>query len=212
MLQFAFYPLKIGIYVSGGFGFSYKAYLRKTLMTNVRTQRTRSAIRAALLGSAKEMPIGSISIAEVCRRAEIDRTTFYRHYKNIDDAVDELIQEQLANFRVLLTSEPHTTENLLRRFMVSIERIKNLYGIREGGYISDNFKSDIIKTAKECKFEAWCKVHPDIDRVRSELLFEAYLVGVLQIALYTDDAVPQDTVIDVILDLTHANYGGGHKL
>lgn len=58
-----------------------------------RTSYTRSAIRNTVLGLLHKKPIERISVTEVCKLAEINRSTFYLHYM---DCLDVLEQEQEA--------------------------------------------------------------------------------------------------------------------
>lgn len=179
------------------------------LMTNIRTQRTRNAIRDALLNCAKDKPIGDLSIAEVCRRAKIDRTTFYRHYKDIDGVVNELLQEQLDQLREFMLGNKKTIKGFIQNFLVSVDRAKELYRTKDGVVVSDSFKTDILTTVKEYGMVKWKEDHPAIEEVESELLFEAFLAGALQIALSENGKADHETVVRAITGLIYANYERG---
>ncbi len=49
-----------------------------------RPERTRQRLRAALLDACVQRPLTEISIADVVRRAELGRATFYLHYDSLD--------------------------------------------------------------------------------------------------------------------------------
>lgn len=61
--------------------------------TDKRTQNTKLAIRTALLDILQEKTFTSISVTEVVKRAKIGRGTFYLHYENTTQVLDELIDE-----------------------------------------------------------------------------------------------------------------------
>ena len=44
-----------------------------------RAQRSRAALRAAVLELAASQPVDDLTVAAICRRAEVTRDTFYRH-------------------------------------------------------------------------------------------------------------------------------------
>ncbi|MGD8402646.1 MAG: TetR/AcrR family transcriptional regulator [Anaerolineales bacterium] len=69
-----------------------------------RVQRTRKALRSALLELIKEKGYDSISVEEITQRANLGRATFYLHYKDKEDLlVDEF--SELANERARALSE-----------------------------------------------------------------------------------------------------------
>jgi AcrR family transcriptional regulator len=69
-----------------------------------RIQRTRQALRQALMDLIKEKGYDSISVEEITQRANLGRATFYLHYKDKEDLlIDEF--SELANERVRTLSE-----------------------------------------------------------------------------------------------------------
>lgn len=66
-------------------------------MTNgkedVRVSKTKAAFRKAFLDLAAENKISEITITNIADKAGINRTTFYLHYKTIDDVYRDIINE-----------------------------------------------------------------------------------------------------------------------
>ena len=52
-----------------------------------RGRRTRAALHAALLRLIEDRPIAQVTVSELCREADIHRTTFYKHYSDVPDFV-----------------------------------------------------------------------------------------------------------------------------
>ena len=59
--------------------------LRRSPPDEPRTARTREALEAGLWELLREHDLAEISVAALCRQAEVHRTTFYGHYRNIFD-------------------------------------------------------------------------------------------------------------------------------
>jgi AcrR family transcriptional regulator len=76
----------------------------KSNKTDRRIQRTRQALRAALLDLTKEKGYDSISIEEITERANVGRATFYLHYKDKEDLLLEQYSE-MADEKVQLFSQ-----------------------------------------------------------------------------------------------------------
>ena len=65
--------------------------------TDRRARYTQEAIRRSLLALMKQKNFRRITVTEVCRAAEINRGTFYLHYVDLDDVLDELLTEMMKN-------------------------------------------------------------------------------------------------------------------
>jgi AcrR family transcriptional regulator len=92
---------------------------------DLRTRRTRKLLQSALLDLLKERDLEAISVTDICDRAMIHRTTFYKHY---EDKFDLLNQGMAQTFRelskglpapeeaVIPTSPNQPPQNLVRLF------------------------------------------------------------------------------------------------
>lgn len=69
---------------------------------DLRVIKTRRNIRNTLFELMSEKELSRITISEVCARAEINRKTFYRHYRTIGDVIAELENEILGEFSAIM--------------------------------------------------------------------------------------------------------------
>ncbi|MBP0984303.1 MAG: TetR/AcrR family transcriptional regulator [Oscillospiraceae bacterium] len=72
--------------------------------TDLRVVKTRQTIRNALISLMSEKELQDITISELSARAQINRKTFYRHYRAISDVVTEFEDELLSDFSDILKS------------------------------------------------------------------------------------------------------------
>lgn len=85
-----------------------------------RITATLQRVRDAYLKEKKKKAISEIKVIDICKLAKINKTTFYRHYRDIYDLADavenQVIQEMISNYRhidTLLTEpEAYITENM----------------------------------------------------------------------------------------------------
>lgn len=68
-----------------------------TRKTDRRTLYTKAAIKDAFLRVKRSKEYNVITVADICREAEISRATFYTHFKNIAEVLDALLDDVLAN-------------------------------------------------------------------------------------------------------------------
>lgn len=71
--------------------------------TDRRTLYTRMVIKDALLALLAEKDYVHITVTDICREADIHRSTFYLHYPNIPEVLDALFADALGSTRSLLT-------------------------------------------------------------------------------------------------------------
>ena len=65
----------------------------KTHKTDRRTRYTRQAIKDILLDELKIKPYSKITVTEICKKAEMNRGTFYLHYYDIDDVLNDILED-----------------------------------------------------------------------------------------------------------------------
>ncbi len=70
--------------------------------SDLRVVKTRRVIRDALFKLMSEKELSKITVSELCVCAEINRKTFYRHYRTIPDVIEELEGEILDEFAEIM--------------------------------------------------------------------------------------------------------------
>ncbi len=67
----------------------------QTRKTDRRTLYTRQVVKDALLELLENNPYGKINVTMLCKQAQITRATFYLHYADLNEVLDEVIAEAL---------------------------------------------------------------------------------------------------------------------
>ena len=67
-----------------------------------RIRITRQMIRTALLNLLREKPLQHITVRELCEKASINRGTFYAHYDDIYDLMEQIEQSMFDEFKAIL--------------------------------------------------------------------------------------------------------------
>lgn len=58
-----------------------------------RSIETEASIRECLLSMLSEKRFADLTVSEICRKASITRATFYQHYDNLSDVLDDVLSE-----------------------------------------------------------------------------------------------------------------------
>jgi len=68
------------------------------MQDNRKTRYTRAALGQALVEALRDKPLARVTVTDLCRRADLSRGTFYLHYDNPADVLDDLEDRLLADF------------------------------------------------------------------------------------------------------------------
>ena len=85
--------------------------------------RSRKLINEALADLLTEKPLDKITVTDVVSRADINRGTFYAHYRDIPDVVDHLIQQTFSAIRDALMDQRPTPANVGLTLLSTIQKI-----------------------------------------------------------------------------------------
>ena len=81
--------------------------------TDARVQRTRMQLGTALLNLITERPVKEVTVQDVLDRSGVGRSTFYLHYRDIDD----LLVSQLELFCEMMSSQLSARKDKSQRVM-----------------------------------------------------------------------------------------------
>ena len=92
-----------------------------------RVRRTKQLLRSALLELLREKSVDQITVTELTEKADVNRGTFYGHYKDIFDMVEQLENEMFQEFSALLQAYPadalkHGLRPILRDVFAFLQR------------------------------------------------------------------------------------------
>ena len=90
-------------------------------MENQRIILTKKLLKDSLLKLLNKKDILSISIKELCELSGINRSSFYRHYDNISDLLDEIVDDIINMIIKTNESASNDPENALSYISDTIE-------------------------------------------------------------------------------------------
>lgn len=82
-------------------------------MAQNRQTATKQHIREALIQLLSEEKFETISVSKLCKRARINRGTFYLHYADKYDMIEKLKEEIISQLRCLFDEYPESPRDLL---------------------------------------------------------------------------------------------------
>lgn len=100
------------------------------MQTDLRTRYTRQVITDAFLQLLRQKPVERITVKEVCALAQINRSTFYRQYKDCFDLMEQLEQRGLELLEELLqATQEQGTAATMTSLLCALRDNDSLLGI-----------------------------------------------------------------------------------
>ena len=96
---------------------------------NRRTTMTKKLLQNSLIEILAKKPIHEITIKEVCDNADINRSTFYRHYNTPHALLDEIYDNMYADIMAITTkyrNESFNSAELLTQILTYCEENRKL--------------------------------------------------------------------------------------
>ena len=131
--------------------------------TDQRTRLTRMLIRKALTALLSEKPLQSISVKELCQLAGINRGTYYSHYTDLYDLLQQIEDEMLADFQTALqpllqcSEEDFSALKITAGIFNCIKDNADLCIVTLGPYGDKDFASRLLAVGRERCLESYRK-------------------------------------------------------
>jgi len=125
-----------------------------------RVRKTRMQLRSGLTQLMREKPIKDITVRELAQLVDINRCTFYLHYRDIYDMVEQVEREVFEEFEALIEAHPPSelgggTRSMLLDLYRFFQENADLCAAFLGGNGDMSFFNKLIGLLKERVFEFW---------------------------------------------------------
>ena len=142
-----------------------------------RVKYTKATIEDTFLNLLEKKDIGSITVTEICEKADINRATFYRYYidiydllKNIQDSFIDEIKASNAMIYLKDYTVYNFTKEILEIFYHNKQLVKILFDTNNSIY----FITEVLEVAYEKASSKWFNSFPEMDE--SEIEYAAVYV------------------------------------
>ena len=131
--------------------------------TDRRVKYTKQVLKQSLLELMTTMPIGKITVTDICERADVNRGTFYSHYQDAYDLLGQIEAELMAEIMASLeVIKQNSMQVIIEDILLSIERNKTLCRVLFAEYGDKAFLTHIIDLAKEKSIGEWRRQLPGV--------------------------------------------------
>lgn len=160
-----------------------------------RTIATRSAIKNAFVELSIESSINDISVSALCKKVGIPRQTFYYHYNNWQQLIEDILDDEVAQYTEILTSDKDAVE-AVRLQVEAMEPRRDFHlKIDQAGYTSLLVRK-MTRCCKDVFMDRWRNSNKDASETEIALNLEFAISGLYHILLNCDNEYNREEVIE----------------
>lgn len=168
---------------------------------DLRVQKTIAAIRAAFDDMIDEMDYTQMTVTELCRRAKINKKTFYRYYPTLDDLLVEVRASYVRSFvdNVRDFAMPEDLDDNIREFWTYSARQRPVYERLTCSGSYDDIRDAMVEEVRSSA-DVEHIAFPNVDGAERDLLL--FYVSTTAVELYkhwiaSGKAMPVDRMIEI---------------
>ncbi len=148
-----------------------------------RVQKTRSALRNALIHLMKTKSIDEITVKQLCLAANIQRSTFYCHYNLPLDILSEIEDEVIAEIKEIMPNPDDCTRRytfiLYEKAFEVFYRHPDLSWLLMGKHTDKKFSRKFAALLYEVLIKEWSSLYKLQNKAIMGYAFEFFAAGTL---------------------------------
>ncbi len=197
-------------YIQGSRLLRKDVMIMKTEKTNRKVKYTKMVLKESFIKLLKEKPISRITITEICEDADINRATFYAHYSDQYDLMQQIEQELIEDINRYLSdysikdSNPESVQKMERIFDYIQENCE-LCSVLLGEKGDKTFLSEVLALVQRQIVTQWT-TNPSLDKEIADYLFSYATNGSVGIILkWLENGMNQSTheMAETIIKMTN---------
>lgn len=166
-----------------------------------RIRRTKKLLRQALTRLMQQKDFKSITVTDVVREADINRGTFYAHYRDVYDLRERIEAEMIADFRGMIAglrpSETASLQPVLSRAVDYLEENREIVTALTQVSGGDGFGKKLIGVLEECRLEGM--PFRSVEDVYVARFLATGMVGMLEKWITESQPIPKNEMITLMM-------------
>lgn len=156
----------------------------ESMKTDARVRYTRRVIKESLLRLLEDRPVNRITVKEVCEAAQINRATFYAHFTDCFDVLNQMKNDLLADFeRSLSFASVVDVVDMIERIYAMIDQNAEVCRVLIFQNKDSSLTAKMIAMAHDKTIVCWKEQLTRATESDMEMLFTCLSNGLLNVIL-----------------------------
>ena len=141
---------------------------------DTRSEQTEMKFKQNLISLSETKPINKITVAELCKKSEVNRGTFYNHFSDIDDVIDRIendiflqVKENLDNIKLFSFDEKFFRDII----QIIKSNLRVLRAIAKDNIVQNNLLRKVYEYARKKYIKDLTEYSSNVSEKEAEDLF-----------------------------------------
>ncbi|HJC24847.1 MAG TPA: TetR/AcrR family transcriptional regulator [Candidatus Eisenbergiella merdavium] len=173
-------------------------------VADARVIGTRNAIRKSFLELLRNKTVNRITVREICEMSRINRSTFYKHYRDIPDVLEKMEEEILSGLTENLKPTLPRMESYLDMVMTEMKARGDIYLILASENADPDFPAKIFWCCYRAVYPQFERKFPYLTDAQRDMVYRFLAQGsggILSGWIRDGMQEPKEKVIDLLLRL-----------
>lgn len=178
------------------------------MKTDARVRYTQMVIKESFFSLLKEKPLNRITVKEICERSSINRATFYHHYKDPYDLLEQLENHMLESLQEALEKENLSDmQSFYEKILNSMKENGDWYIAVAAAKNDRDFSVRVFLSCYRTMFPDFAGRFPNLDETDRRLLYHFLAQGCSGIMNYWFKSGMKESPEVIAKFLLEANRG-----
>ena len=176
-----------------------------------RITMTKRMLKDALIEMLKETDIYHVSIRELCQRADVNRTTFYKYYGNQFDLLDDMENDLLRLIETTIAEDKEKSASTIEKLLAFFERDIAFIRLLINSNVDTEFPKKLFSLPVVANTIGIMMA--SVPRVRYEYVNRFVLFGTFEMLRYwlnKEDRESPKEMADIVLERLNLNMATVH--
>ena len=170
------------------------------MKTDARVRYTRRVIKESLLRLLEDRPVNRITVKEVCEAAQINRATFYAHFTDCFDVLNQMENDLLADFeRSLSFASVVDVVDMIERIYAMIDQNAEVCRVLIFQNKDSSLTAKMIVMAHDKTIVRWKEQLTRATESDREMLFTCLSNGLLNVILTGYSKYEREEVVKFVV-------------
>ena len=177
-----------------------------------RVTMTKRMMKDAFTEMLKETDIYHISVRELCQRADVNRTTFYKYYANQFDLLDDMEKDLLNMIEKTIEEDEEKNGGTIEKLLVFFERERAFIRLLINSNVDTEFPKKLFSmTIVESSIEM---MTANVPKAEAEYINRFVLFGLFEMLrcwINKEERESPKEMAKILLERLMLNFGSGPK-
>lgn len=167
-----------------------------------RIENTKENIRRALVSLSAAKPYPEITVKELCVAADINRSTFYMHYKNTREVLEDIEKRSLGNYDWRRALDRENRQNVLK-FLKKHKEVFSL--LLDYGNIKQHLLNNSIASNRKT-LQSFGYDFSDDDLTIATILTVSSLLEAFRYMVTSGKTYDMDKILEYMIAISNQRY------